>query len=70
MPKGNLLQQYHPKCMTKVVSNLDSLASGICQKPLLASNLENTVSPARKAKVSFTLERGWTFRRTFSFSFF
>ena len=54
----------------KVVNNLDPLASGICQKPLLTSNLENIVAQASKAKVSSTLEREWTSRRKFSSSFF
>ena len=52
MPKGNLLKKYHPKGMMKVINSLDSLTSRICQKPLLASNLENTVAPASKARVN------------------
>ena len=64
MLKSNLLKQYHPNGMMKVISNLDSLASEICQKPLLEFSLEITVAPANKAT---TLRRGWTSQRTFSY---
>lgn len=45
IPWGNLLKQNHPKGVMEVVSKQDSSFSGICQKPLLASNLLNTVAP-------------------------
>ena len=70
MPTGILLKQYQPKGVMKVVSNCDSLASRICHYPLLATNFENIVAPASKAKVSSTHGRGWTSRNTLSFSFF
>ena len=51
-----------------MVSGLDSSANGICQKPLLASNLLKTAAPANCAKVSSTLGIGWTSRSTLSLS--
>ena len=39
IPKGTLSQQYLPNGVMKVVSNFESLLSGICQNPLLASSL-------------------------------
>ena len=45
MPNGNLLKQNWPYGVINVVKSLDSLAKGICQKPLLASCLLNIVAP-------------------------
>ena len=42
MPNGRRLKQNLSKGVIKVVSRADSLASGICQKPELASNFVNT----------------------------
>ena len=42
MPKSNLLKAYLPKGVIKVGSDLDSSDRGICQNPLLASNLLKT----------------------------
>ena len=67
MPKGSLLKQYRPNGVMKVVNKRDSLLSGICQNPLLASNLLNTVAPASCASVSSTFGIGCTSLRTFSF---
>ena len=44
--------------MINVVRGLDSLASGICQNPLFASNLLNILAPASLARVSSTLGIG------------
>ena len=52
----------------KVVNHLDSLASGICQNPLLTSNLLNSVAPDNCASVVSTLGMGCTSLNTFSFS--
>ena len=52
----------------KVVNNLDSLASGICQNSLLASNLLNTVAPDNCTSVVYTLGMGCTSLNTFLFS--
>ena len=56
----------------KVVSGRDSLARGICQKPLFAStcSLLNRVATASWARVSSTLGIGWTSRSTLSLSAF
>ena len=51
-----------------MVNNLDSLARGICQNPLLASNLLNTVAPDNCASVVSTFGIGCTSCNTFSFS--
>ena len=48
-----------------VVRGLDSLANGICQKPLLGSSLENTLAPVSWADVSSTFGMGWGSRNTF-----
>ena len=53
-----------------MVSSLDSLASGICQNPLLASSLLNLVAPVSCARVVSTFGIGCTSRRTFSFKGF
>ena len=45
MPKGSLLKQKRPYGVIKVVRRRDSVANGICQKPLLASNLLKTLAP-------------------------
>ena len=68
IPKGSLLKQYLPYSVMKVVSNRDFLESGICQNPLLASSLLNTLAPVSCASVNIlsTWGRGWTSRRTLS----
>lgn len=43
MPKGSLLKQYLPSSVIKLVRWALFCSRGICQKPLLASKLENTV---------------------------
>ena len=53
-----------------MVSSLDSLASGICQNPLLASSLLNLVAPVSCARVVSTFGIGCTSHRTFSFKGF
>ena len=68
IPNGNLLKQNLPKGLMKVVSNLDSLARGICQNPLLASSLLNTVAPDNRASIVSTLGMRCTSLNTFSFS--
>ena len=50
-----------------VVSNCDSSASGICQKPEFASTLEKMVAPLSCASVSSTGGIGNVSRRTPSF---
>ena len=67
IPNGSLLKQKHPKGVIKVVSSLDSSASGICQNPLLASSLLNTVAPDSCAKVVSTFGIGCTSHKTLSF---
>ena len=46
IPSGSLRKQYRPYGVINVVRHADSVDSGICQKPELASSLENTVAPA------------------------
>ena len=58
IPNGSLLKQYRSKGVMKVVSRRDSSANGTCQKPLLASILENIVAPDNKASVVSTLGSG------------
>lgn len=41
-----------------VVNSRDSSASEICQKPLLVSNVENTIPSTSCVKVSSTLGNG------------
>ena len=45
MPNGRALNWYLPKGVINVVRGRDFLASGICQNPVLASSLINTVEP-------------------------
>ena len=52
--------------MINVVSSLELSSSGICQNPLLASNLLKTVAPASCARVSSTFGMGWVSRSTHS----
>ena len=70
MPNGSLLKQYLPNGVMNVVRYFDSSASGICQKPLFASSLLNSVAPDSCAKVSSTLGIGWVSRNTHSFKGF
>ena len=60
MPKGILLKQYLPNGVMKAVRSFDSLVSGICQNPLLASGLLKIVAPESCARVSSTFGTGWT----------
>ena len=55
IPNGSLKRPYG---VMNVVSSLDSSASGICQNPLLASNLLNILAPVSRARVSSTLGMG------------
>jgi len=65
MPNGSLLKQNLPYSVINVVNNLDCLARGICQNPLLASNLLKTLAPASCARV---VSMGYISHRTLSFS--
>ena len=67
MPNGSLLKQNRPKGVN-VVNSLDSLARGICQNPLFASNLLNSFAPDSYARVISTFGMGWTSRNTLSLS--
>ena len=66
MPNGSLLKQNRPYGVINVVNNLDSGANGICQNPLLASNLLNIVAPVNCAQVVSTFGIGSFSCRTFS----
>ena len=66
MPNGSLLKQNRPYGVIKVVNSLDSVASGICHNPLLASSLLNIVAPVSCAKVVSTFGIGCTSRNTCS----
>ena len=57
MPKGNRLKQNLPNGVINVVSNADSLASGICQNPELASIFEKIRAPASCARACSTAGR-------------
>ena len=70
MPNGNLLKQNQPHGVINVVKSLDSLAKGICQKPLLASSLLNIVAPVIWPNVVSTFGIGCVSRKTFSLSGF
>ena len=52
IPKGSLLKQNLLKGVTNVVRRRDSGDRGICQNPLLASNLVNSVAPTSWARTS------------------
>ena len=67
MPNGRRLKQNLPNGVIKVVRRADSLASGICQNPELASNFVNTLAPANWAKVCSTAGRGCHSLQTLSF---
>ena len=54
MPKGSRLKQYRPYGVINVVSRADCLESFICQKPALASSLENIVDPPICARICST----------------
>ena len=70
MPKGNLLKQNLPKGVINVVNRQESSDNGICQNPLFASNLVNTVAPASLPKVSSTESMGCTSLKMLSFNGF
>ena len=53
-----------------MVKNLDSFASGTCQKPLFVSSLLNTLPPFNWTSVTSTFGMGYTSLMTFSFSGF
>ena len=57
-PNGILLKQKRPNGVMNVVSRREAGESGICQNPLLASNLLNTLAPVSCASVSSTLGKG------------
>ena len=67
MPNGRRLKQNLPNGVIKVVRRADSLASGICQNPELASNFVNTLAPANWAKVCSTAGIGCRSLQTLSF---
>lgn len=58
IPNGSLLNIYCPNGVMKAVKGQDCMAKGICQNPLLASNLLKVVAPDSWAKVSSTLGKG------------
>ena len=58
---------YRLKGMMNVVRCLHDSARGTCQNPLLASSFENTLAPAKNARVSSTCGIGYASRSTFSF---
>jgi len=66
MLNGSKLKQNHPYGVVNVVNNLDSSASGICQNPLLESNLLNIVASVNCAKVVLTFGIVWFSCRKFS----
>ena len=70
IPKGSLLKQYLPWGVMNVVKSLDYGARGICQNPLLKSNLLKTFAPVNCARVSSTRGSGWTSLSTLSFNGF
>lgn len=55
IPKGSLLKQYLLDGVMKVVRRQELGESGICQNPLLASSLVNSLAPVSWANVSSTL---------------
>lgn len=66
--KWQLVKQNRPNGVMNVVNSLDSLARGICQNPLFASNLLNIFAPDSCARVVSTFGMGWTSRSTLSLS--
>ena len=70
MPKGNLLKQNLPKGVINVVNRQESSGNGICQNPLFASSLVNTVAPASLPKVSSTEGMGCNSLKTLLFNGF
>ena len=68
MPNGSRLKQNLPNGVMKVVSMADSLASGICQNPELASIFENTLALANCARACSTAGSGCRSRRTHLFN--
>ena len=59
MPNGNLLKQNRPKGVINVVNLREASASGICQKPDIASSLLNTSAPFNCARILSILGRGY-----------
>ena len=58
MPNGSLLKQYLPLGVMNVVIRHEADECGICQNPLLASNLLKKRAPVILASVSYTLGSG------------
>jgi hypothetical protein len=56
-PKGILLKICTPQCVTNAVLSLSRSSIGICQYPLLQSNVENMVASPRLSKHS-SIRRG------------
>ena len=67
MPIWRRLKQNLPNGVINVVRRPDSLASGICQNPGLASNFVNMLALANWAKVCSTARRGCRSLQTLSF---
>ena len=57
IPKGNRLKQYLPYGVINVVRRADCLESFICQKPALASSLENMVDSLICARIARPMAR-------------
>ena len=68
MPNGSLLKQYLPTGVMNVVRSREEGERGICQNPLLASNLEKIFAPLSRANVSSTFGSGCTSLSTLLFS--
>ena len=67
MPNGSLLKQNPLTGVINVMSDLNVLASEICQNLLFASSLVNFFAPVDCVRVLSTLESGWCSLRTFWF---
>ena len=57
IPKGKRFKQYLPKGVRNVLNHEESVGSGICQNPELASSFVNTWAPASCARVCSTTGR-------------
>ena len=69
MPNGKQLKQCLPMGIINVVSNADRGKSFICQKPELASSLENILASLSLAKVCSTERRICRLWHTLLFGF-
>ena len=58
IPNGSLLKQNRPYGVIKMVNSLDSVASGICPNPLLASSFLKIIAPVSCARAVLTLGIG------------